>query len=235
MWQKSMGNRRKIPFCADPENHVLVETREGLFWRKKRAKGKLNESFSVNANLSRISGPAAKQVVQRLRPFLKGLETGRLTLRVSNALRSSLKEKKTIDFASVNGLEFQRDYPLDCLLIVPFKVEIVGQRVNIKIEIGLDSVEQKNSLATHFYFEAVLLHGDPNLEDSIRVESIESKLFAFGVEYNETCELVLDLPEEGVQWMLALKVSCLEGNEMAAHPKHYGMKVVKTAAGSQVI
>jgi hypothetical protein len=26
--------------------------------------------------------------------------------------------------------------------------------------------------------------------------------------------------------MVVLKVSCLEGNELAVHPKHYGMRVV---------
>ena len=64
-------------------------------------------------------------------------------------------------------------------------------------------------------------------KNGLRTDSIESKLYAFGEEPIEICELRLPLPEDDVQWIVLIKVSCLEGNEMAVHPKHYGMKVMK--------
>ena len=35
------------------------------------------------------------------------------------------------------------------------------------------------------------------------------------------------LPSNGAPWMALLKVSCPEGLELAVHPRHYGMRVVK--------
>jgi hypothetical protein len=35
------------------------------------------------------------------------------------------------------------------------------------------------------------------------------------------------VPEDDVQWIVLLKVSCLEENEVDVHPKNYGMKVLK--------
>jgi hypothetical protein len=227
MPRKKKWGRRDIPHCADPENHVLVKTREGVHWRKKRRKGKLNEGFATNADLSKITGPAASNVVQRLRPFLKGIDGGRLTLRISNALRKGLKEKKRLDLSALEGVEMQRDYPLHQLLLVPYLLEVEDSMFKIKIGIESKCVKKQNSLATHFYFEAVMVYGDVATENGLRVASIGSRLYAFGEGPEEVCKLSLPLPEKKVSWMALLKVSCLEGNEMGHHPKHYGMKVVK--------
>lgn len=227
MAKKKKWGKRDIPYCADPDNHVLVKTREGVFWRKKRSKGKLNEGFAANVDLSKISSPAAKNVVQRLRPYLRGIDTGRITLRVSNALRKALKEKGQMRFWALEGTEMQRDHPLHQLLLAPYKVVQESSVIRITIPPGSHCVKKQNRLATHFYFEALLISGDPGTANSLRSETVESKLYRFGEEPNGNCELSLNLPEGEVSWMVLLKVSCLEGNEMAHHPMHYGMKVVK--------
>jgi hypothetical protein len=72
----------------------------------------------------------------------------------------------------------------------------------------------------------MILYGDVTKEGGLKLGTVESKLYAFGSETTEVCELSLSLPEEDQQWIVLLKVSCLEGNEMAVHPKHYGMKVI---------
>jgi len=36
---------------------------------------------------------------------------------------------------------------------------------------------------------------------------------------------VFSLSEENKPWIVLLKVSCLEGNEMTVHPKRYGVKM----------
>lgn len=55
-----------------------------------------------------------------------------------------------------------------------------------------------------------------------------SALFSFADREAKNVELVLPMPTPVTDWMLLLKISCLEGNELAMHPKHYGMKVEKT-------
>lgn len=228
MAKKKKWGRRDIPYCADPENHVLVKTRESVFWRTKREHSVLNESFATNADLSRICGPAAREVVQQLRPFFKGILAGRITLRISNGLRKALKEKKRMDFSALHGLEMQRDYPLHQLLMAPYRIAVCGGCLNITIVVEKDSVKKQNRLVTHFYFEAVLLSGDAGMGDGLRRESTDSRLYSFDEEGREDCVLSLPLPPNGTCWMALLKLSCLEGNEMAVHPKHYGMKVVAT-------
>lgn len=227
MSKKAMWNRRHIPFCADPENHVLVQTRESTFWRKKRSKGRLNEAFARNADLSKQSGPASRRVVQRLLPFLKGIDRGRLTLRISHAFRKSLKEYEKMNFSTLKGLEMQRDHPLHQLLLTDYKVVKDGSGCTITIAIEKDCVKKRNRIVSHFYFEGLLLYGDPAIENGLRVESTESKLYPFGEEPREVCRLCLSLPQDDMPWMVLLKVSCLEGHEMAVHPMHYGMKIIE--------
>lgn len=227
MAKKKRWTKRDIPHCADPENHVLVRTRESIFWRKRRKNKKLNDSFATNADLSKISGPAARQVVRKLRPFLRGIDTGRITLRFSNALRKGLKEKKQLSLSCLEGQEMQRDHPLHQLLLIPYEVIVENLRCCIKISMERNCVKKQNRLATHFYFEGLILYGDLGKENDLKTESTDSRLYAFGEEPEEVCELCLPLPENGASWMVLLKVSCLEGNEMAVHPMHYGMKVLK--------
>jgi hypothetical protein len=123
----------------------------------------------------------------------------------------------------------QRDYPLHQLLLAPYEVIQESSAIRIKVTVGKHCLKKQNRLATHFYFEAFIVSGDPATATSLRMETAESKLYQFGEEPNENCELSLNLPERDVSWMALLKVSCLEGNEMAHHPMHYGMKVVKAS------
>jgi hypothetical protein len=44
-------------------------------------------------DLAKISGSAARSIIHNLRPFMKGIDAGQITLRFSNALRKGLKEK----------------------------------------------------------------------------------------------------------------------------------------------
>lgn len=227
MPKKKKWSKRDIPYCADPENYVLVKTKESIFWRRKRIKGKVNASFATNADLSKICGPAASEIVRRLRPFMSGIDAGRITLRVSNALRKLLKEKKQLSLSALEGMEMQRDYPLHQLLVEPYEIIIEGPTCRVRIDVKETCVKKQNALVTNFYFEGMILYGDVTRESGLKSDTVESKLYAFGAEPTEVCELNLSLPEEDLAWIVLLKVSCLEGNEMAVHPKHYGMKVVK--------
>jgi hypothetical protein len=228
MAKRKKSKRRKgdIPHCSDPDNHVLVETRKSVFWRKRRRRGKLNEAFATNVDLSRISGPAGRQIVKKLKPAMKGIDAGRITLRISNALRKFLKEKKQLSLSALEGMEMQRDHLLHQLLLAPYEIIVEGQTCRIRIGIEEGCVKKQNTLATNFYFEGLILYGDVTKEGGLKLDIVESKLYAFGLVPTEVCELSLPLPDEDQSWIVLLKVSCLEGNEMAVHPKHYGMKVI---------
>lgn len=157
---------------------------------------------------------------------MKGIDAGRITLRVSNALRNFLNEKKQLSLSALEGIEMQRDYPLHQLLVVLYEVIVDGLTCKIRIVIE-GCVKKQNTLATNFYFGGMILYGDVTRDDGLKSETVESRLYAFGSEPTEVCELSLALPEEDQQWIVLVKVSCLEGNEMAVHPKHYGMRVVE--------
>ena len=132
-----------------------------------------------------------------------------------------------VDYGLLKGFEFQADHPLEKILQSRYTIVQEGRNLIIQVPVRNGTLKQHNNLVTHFYFEGILLYGDALLEGSLQVEYAVSKPYDFIDTVTEDCKLVLQLPEKGQPWMLLLKVSCLEGNEMAAHPKHYGMKVVE--------
>ena len=93
--------------------------------------------------------------------------------------------------------------------------------------LGGKNIELVHSIATEFYFEAVMVWGDPMKEKGLKVDAVESKLYPIKGEVKGPCVLRLDLPAKKEPWMVLLKVSCLEGNELAHSPRHYGVKVVE--------
>jgi hypothetical protein len=220
---------RKTPPCpGNPEDYVLVKSKEGLHWRKKRGTVKpaqLNTAFEANASAMKIVSPAAKQIAGALRHYLHGISTGRLNVRIGNALRRSLKEQKQLRLCYLKGIELQAEHPMDDMLTTRYNVFVQPKTVRVEITIARDSIKPLNKLTTHYYFEAVLLYGDINKEKGLKTESIESPLYAVGDKAKTVCVLKLDLPKKE-DWCLILKLSSLEGNELAGHTKHYRMKVV---------
>jgi hypothetical protein len=232
MHTKKKKTRRDIPYCAEPDQHVFVQTRDGIHWRKKRRKGKLNDSLATNVDLSKISGPAARKVINKLRPYFNGLEPGRITLRIINSLKKGLKEHKRIDLSSLLAMEIQRDHSLDQLLIGRYSIEKNKENLSISIAITKDTIKRYNRLVTHYFFEGVIISGNAGIENGLSVADMESGVYSFELQAKEHCVINLPLPEDGIPWMALLKVSCMEGNEMAVHPRHYGMKVVAVGGGS---
>jgi hypothetical protein len=85
-----------------------------------------------------------------------------------------------------------------------------------------------NTLVTGYYFEVILLYGDVHRERGLEIISAESKLYSYCVEKTDLCVLTLPVPRE--EWCLFLKISSLEGNELAVNTKHYRMKVIAACA-----
>ena len=79
---------------------------------------------------------------------------------------------------------------------------------------------------TAYYIELILLWGDAGSDKGLSVEEAASPVYRIEEDYNTECRLSLVLPPEGQPWMALLKVSCIEGRELAMAPRNYGMKVI---------
>jgi len=219
---------KRPPCPGDPRDYVWVKAKEGAHWRRKRGSvggARLNAGYQASANATTVVSPAAASVRAALMPFLKGLDTGRLNIRIANAFRKSLKEKGSLELTYLKGVELQNAYPLEEMLH-QYRVIVKEKTVQIEIPIDKTNVKALNRLVSNYFFEAVLLYGDVNKKGGLKVKSVESVLYGFGGKPETNCILELSLPKKQ-EWCLLLKLSSLEGNQLAAHTKHYRMKVVE--------
>lgn len=215
--------------APDPQQFILVKSKEGWHYRRRRGtvkKAVLNEACQASSDGLKVCGPAAKRLRGCLAGSFRGLAVGRVQARFGECLKKALRQQRRIDFSAFAGYDFQRDHPLDSLLRVPSTVETDRGEARVRIPLAAGAVKQKSALVSHFYFDLVLVWGDAGIDGGLRLDSVCSPLYTFGEVPVPCCALLLPLPQDGAPWMLLLKLSCLEGNELAHHPRHYGMKVV---------
>lgn len=216
---------------GDSHKYILVKTKEGSHWRRKRGtltKASLNKGFQKSADATAIASPAAKRIRDKLDEFLKGLDTGRFIANVSGKLRKIYNQKGELDFSLLEGYEVQPYHPLSFLFTGSYLVFVKKSGLSVHIAINRKTVKKHNSLVTGYYFEIILLSGNPGKHQGLRTESEISRLYSFDENKVSDCILDIALPVRKVPWMVLLKVSCLEGNTPAHHPRHYGLKVIKT-------
>ena len=214
--------------APDPQLFILVRNKEGWHYRRRRGtvkKARLNEPFQKSADDLKQCSPAAKRLRGCLSQVFRGLNVGRAQARFSGFLKKAILRKGYLDFSAFAGYDFQQEHPLGSLLLAPLAVEIGGGEARVRIEPDAGAVKQKNALVSHYYFDLVLVWGNAGVDGGLRLDSVSSALYPFGTAH-QVCKLSLALPESRAPWMLLLKTSCLEGNELAHHPRHYGMKVV---------
>jgi hypothetical protein len=229
MSKRKPYKKRSARENPDPERYILVETKEGSYFRLKRGLNKpavLNAAYQQSSDSTMVCSPAAKRMAVLLRKPLQGLGPGRLIARFTGLLRKAFHQKGIVDFSFFGDYDFQRDHPLDALLQVPYQCHEKDGVVHVQIPVEKRSVKKHNSLVTEYYFDLVLLYGDASKDDGLRVDSVTSPPYSYATTKKSTCTLSLALPEKEQPWMVMLKISSLEGNELAHHPRHYGMKVV---------
>ena len=223
--------KKALPVCPDPELYQAVHTKEGSFWRRKRGSVKpavLNNAFKTTANNAAITGPIAKRICQIMQPFTDGLDTGRQTIAMINLLNKSMAKNAAIDYSFFTNYEFQKEHPLDELLEGGYKLTVKKDMLCVEIDLSFEPMKRHNKIATHYYFELIILYGNPTKENKLRVETEQSLLYSFTETYDGMCSMSLQIPKQK-PWMLVLKASCMEDNLPAHHPKYYGMKVVGTS------
>src|SRR3954451_20177851 len=101
----------------------------------------------------------------------------------------------------------------------------------VSIPVNAYTIERHNGIVTAYYFELILLWGDAGSDKGLRVEEADSPVYRMEEGDGTECRLSVVLPPEGQPWMALLKVSCIEGRELAAAPRNYGMKVVGCGGG----
>lgn len=210
---------------------VLVETKEGAFWRMKRGAGgkaaELNEGFSAARDMVKMLSPVAARFVAVMRHYLRGLEPGRINNRVKSVLQRSLKETGGMDYKYFNDFVFQPLYPLyNVLLTVPeFKTGEEYVSVYVPIPEG-GAVKRQNEIVTDYRFALIMFVGDPLSGQEVDTYDVMSAIYKMGKQYEEGCELRLKRPTAGEPWMCCLRIVTYEGNEVAYNSRHSGMKVV---------
>ena len=98
------------PCPGDPNDYVLVRSREGVFWRRKR-KNKatyLNKGFSKSMQLTETLSPIAAGINSSLQPLRGEFYTGRLHNRILTCLRRSIKEIGTMQLAYFKGVAISK-------------------------------------------------------------------------------------------------------------------------------
>jgi hypothetical protein len=222
--------RKPVPPCPDPALFILAELEDRYIWKRRRgtlSPALLNDAFSKNASLTIITNAASRRIFTRLEPFLRGLAKGYAQASVSGKLKKSLNARGQMDFHFLEGFDFQQKHPLEQLLLQPISLHITNGEVVLTVPAGKHAVKRNSQLVSGYYFEAILLYRDVSKENGVLIDSVESKLYDFNDK--GSCVLRLKIPVRKVPWMVLLKVSCMEGNELAVHPRHYGMKVVKVS------
>jgi len=211
----------------DPSKYIIVHTKEGDYLRRIRTSKNINAVFTENK--SETCSAAAKQILDRLKPFTQGF-SGRMNVRIAGRMRVAKPLCGKYDYSQLKGFDLQKFYPLDQLYIGHYMVKIEHGMINLEVPVWPGCMKAHNSLVTAFYFEAVLLTGNAMDPQTIRIEDERSEYFSFQKDIKETCNFSFHLPV-GLPFMLFLKAGCLEGSGMAVHPKHYGMRIVAIGEG----
>jgi hypothetical protein len=217
----------------DISRYVDVFTKNGWYRKQKRGTvkpAKLNESFKQNQDLTSLCSPAAKRLILKLTPWLKPMQTGYVQATICGRFKKAFKQKGKVDFSFMRGVDLA---PKDTFRsIVPsFSVKKTDSTVTIGLIVSSYSPRHKNKkakeqLAVRYFYEALLVWGNPTKDNGLRVDVTESQIYNYG-EDGEPCKLEVVLPTTKKPWMVLLKINSLEEKRPSVHPGEYGMVVVE--------
>ena len=219
---------RKAGPCPDPDNYIWVRRRNGGYWRRRRGSLKpavLNEVCAANASNTKQTMPAARRLLGRLNSYTDNFARDYRLQRVATLFSRDLSETGEMTYRLFDRFEMQRDHPLQNIYVTNPGISISKKTIEVTIDLKGEPVRQKTPGASHYYFELILLSGDPAKENALRVESDSSTLYEFEREYTDKIKLSIQLPEKK-PYLVFLKCGCMERKNPAMHAKNYGMKVV---------
>lgn len=224
-----MPIRHQLPKNPDPERYIEVHTKEGKFHRLKRGLRKpaqLNERLKENASAMSICSPAAKRILTTIKPYTQHLNMGRIQSRWNSLLIRHYNKTGRLPLSVLYGQDLQPDHPFSQLCTCGHYCERQGREISLVVRPLPGSVRQLNGLVTDFYFDAVLLYGHLHEDYLLKTEIQTSNSYGFDMRVTPPCSFSFILPDAQTPFALFLKISLLEGCEMAVASRHYGMKVV---------
>ena len=218
-----------MPPCPDPDLYIAVKTKNGFIWRRRRGTvkpAKVNDVLAAFANNAKVSMPAAKRLLLKLRPFSAGFDMRGSVQRFASRFSKSIMVEGSMSWSFFAGLDINYTYPLRRRLHADYRVVIEKNTVSISIPVKDSMInKERNRDITAFFFELIMVSGDPADERSLRTESDTSAYYPVCNNKPATCRLCLQLPENK-PYMVMLKWACIEG-KLTAGPRYMGMKVVE--------
>src|ERR1035437_589692 len=210
-------NGRPLP-PYDPDMKELVRTSKGWYYlRNRKATGKnavLNETFKKNRNSYTDCAPAAARIREKLDPWIGKLKYGNTYRIILKALLQSYKANggSKADYSYLMKADLFEDYTLGKLMGVNYNLKVTKNSVEVSIPIKATTVKRQNNVVNYYYFELILLWGEPippnplkgELKPSnsgLRVEDVSSDLYAYDRAYKTPCVLDVVLPGKKVPWM----------------------------------
>jgi hypothetical protein len=157
-----------------------VELEDRFIWRRKRGTVRpapLNASFQKNAELTPLTNAAAQRIFGKLSPYLGGLPTGKARAEVGGRLKKAINAHGRMDFRFFEGFDFQVKHPLTDLVKGSVLVEEGEGTIAITLATLDQSMRRHSGLVSGYFFEGILLHGDPVKDKGLKAESVQSKLY----------------------------------------------------------
>jgi hypothetical protein len=186
------------PNGPDPEKYILIVTKQGKYWRKKRGsvkKAELNDSFRTNSNLLKVTAPAASRIMGKLRYYTDRLDMGCITARISGALRKQMSATGHAGISCLRDMDLQPNDPLRALLTTWYSVSQANGILEVAIPIRDYTIKRHNKIVSHYFFELVLLYGDCMEADNLRTEDISSGVYSID-QHGCECRMQMVLPEK---------------------------------------
>ena len=165
------------------------------------------------------------------------MHPGRLLARINARLIKNINDKGKIDFTGLQGLEIQRKRPLSKFYTCQYLVSRQKNELCMTITADQDQINLKpEPYITGFFFELVIVYGDPSDIKKLRVDSEMSDVYPITAHRDnkpvKKCRLSLQLPSKNLPWMMLLKFSLFEHGEAPAQNKNFhAMAVVRTGNG----
>lgn len=230
MPKKKKFDRRTPPCPGDPKDYVLVRGKYRYYWRLKRGTLKpalLNDVLTRSAAITSTSNRAAKQMMSLLSVFTQQMELGAaITLAAGAFKRAYLKGR--MDFRFIHEINFQENYPIRKLFTGPVSVTMEEGKINLRVSVGSDHVNQLSPIAVGYRVTAILLHGDPAKDNGLKIETDESEWYTFeGKKESFLCNLSLKQPPKNKPWMVMVHITCKMKDKLPAGPRYHRLWVEK--------
>ncbi len=171
-----------------------------------------------------LTAPAAKNIVNKLKPYLQNLATGRITVRISGNLRKQYNRNGKIDYTYLKGLDLQPDHPLEQLLSAPPVVQTSNEGLIIKLPVHRNTISKSDDLITDYFAEVIFISGNCSDSECLVVQSKKSEVYQLNFEGHEECSFSFPLVKH--PWIAVLKVSCRRNGILSVSPEDYGIKII---------